>query len=136
MTFLERFSYIIKKLGGNGVAAEICGRSATSLVRYKRGHDIPFEVAYKLSEAAGVGIDWLANGDGEPEPKESEYRITAEIVEECAEAFLLYLKKDGSSLSPKDTAQVIALLCEVYEEQGRINVSFIERLMRLRGKIN
>lgn len=58
--FLQRLNQIIKKIGGNKESAEIIGKSVKSIERYKKGGDISFDDAQKLTKAAGVSLSWLA----------------------------------------------------------------------------
>lgn len=66
--FEKRLDYVIKKLGGIGKSAAICGKSPDQLKRYSRGADVPFSVLKILAEKAEISLDWLATGDDSHAP--------------------------------------------------------------------
>lgn len=67
--FEERLEYVIKKLGGIGKSAAICGKSPDQLKRYTRGAGVPFSVLKDLAVVADVSLDWLATGSESSAPE-------------------------------------------------------------------
>lgn len=63
--FIERFSEIIKDIGGEAVLAEKSSVSRPSIDKYKKGLSDPSRLyLVQLAKAAGVSVEWLATGEG------------------------------------------------------------------------
>lgn len=131
--YLERLSFIIKKVGGNNDSARIMGKSVKSVERYKKGAEMPFEAALQLVRVAGVTVEWLATGEGSPDGGEtieedylsseyvSKYMVNLEDVKDAVEALFDHLKKNKRKLTPEKAAQIIVLMLQMDADEQREN---------------
>lgn len=61
----ERLRIVVDQVGTRKKASEIAGVSHDMIPNYVQGKTkVPFEVVVRLAAAAGVSLDWLANGEG------------------------------------------------------------------------
>ena len=67
-SFGNRINSIIESLGGPGKTAEKIGTNYTTLNRWKSDEAEPsLSTLVKIAEVAGVSLDWLMKGVGEPQ---------------------------------------------------------------------
>jgi len=90
----RRLRAVCERFGSRSEAARASGVSTDQIGRYLRGTNQPsFEIAARLCRAAGVSLEWLADGSGameRPEPGEVEAREQAALrhAVETVEALL------------------------------------------------
>lgn len=82
----SRINAVCRMIGGRADAAAVAGVSDDMLRRYIRGESKPsFDVVVKLARAAGVSVDWVADG-GADSSKAGAQPAQAEVLDTLSNA--------------------------------------------------
>ncbi|WP_421864424.1 helix-turn-helix domain-containing protein [Marinobacter adhaerens] len=125
--FSERVAIAIKKAGGATLMAQKAEVSGSVLRKWRSGQSDPSRTnLVKMARAAGVSLEWLATGEGDPEGKaqahkespEPEFELDLENLEEVAAKVLAMLEKHRPDISARAKARILRLVYEFYLRQG------------------
>lgn len=117
--FGDRVAVAIKRVGGSTKMAEIAGVSTSVLSKWRRNESDPSRTRLvKMARAAGVSLEWLATGEGEPqgatqaprEPAGGPSEEDLELLEEVAAAAFSELKARDIRLVPAAQARLVRVL--------------------------
>lgn len=118
----RRISSVAETIGTRKSAADVARVSVDSLQRYIRDDNMPpFDVAARLCLAAGMRMEWLATGLGEPSEQVAQVAPAqgsqALRREDLMMALQLASEALGNKVLPPDKhAELVTLLYELLEE--------------------
>ena len=127
----DRIGFAVKKIGGQKAASLALGISTRSISSYMTGDAEPkLLISKKLSELAGISLDWLATGEGLPE-KDSldemvkDIKVDADLMAEIVKVVNEYLDSLDRELPPEKLGKIYAYLynyCHKDEPVRRDNI--------------
>lgn len=127
----DRIGFAVKKIGGQKAASLALGISTRSISSYMTGDAEPkLLISKRLSELAGISLDWLATGEGLPE-KDSldeivkDIKVNADLMAEIVKIVNEYLDSLDRELPPEKLGKIYAYLynyCHKDEPVRRDNI--------------
>lgn len=127
----DRIGFAVKKIGGQKAASLALGISTRSISSYMTGDAEPkLLISKRLSELAGISLDWLATGEGLPE-KDSldeivkDIKVDADLMAEIVKVVNEYLDSLDRELPPEKLGKIYAYLynyCHKDEPVRRDNI--------------
>lgn len=117
--FGERVAVAINRVGGSTKMAKIAGVSTSVLSKWRRNESDPSRTRLvKMARAAGVSVEWLATGEGEPqgdeqapgEPAGGPSEEDLDLLEEVAAAAFSELQARDIRLVPAAQARLVRVL--------------------------
>lgn len=125
--FGERMAVAIQRAGGATRMAEKAGVSGSVLRKWRAGHSDPSRThLVNMARAAGVSLEWLATGEGDPDqgagarpqggagPTEEDL----ELLESVARASFDELQRRGLHLEPAAQARLVRVLYRHFASKG------------------
>lgn len=138
-----RIGVVADLIGSRKSAAKAADVSVASLQRYI-GEEVqaPFEAIARLALAAGASLEWLATGEGSMQavPLNTQEVVTQYDAQSSAKVSILqevvtgveeYLEKKKLQLSADKKGELISLLYDYFQAQGRVEKSATERFIKL-----
>ena len=125
--FGERISLAIGRAGGAKKMAEKTGMSTSVLRSWRAEKSDPSRTSLvKVARAAGVSVEWLATGEGDPDqgagahPQQAAgpQEMDLVLLEEVARAAIQELKDRGIVLEPADQARAIRVLYRHFDSRS------------------
>lgn len=117
--FGERISLAIKRAGGAKKLADMTGMSTSVLRSWRAEKSDPSRTSLiKVARAAGVSVEWLATGEGDPDQGAAAPTglgapdISLDALEEVVEKVLALLDQRRPDLSAKARARIVRLVYE------------------------
>ena len=117
--FGERMAVAIQRAGGATRMAEKAGVSGSVLRKWRAGHSDPSRThLINMARAAGVSVEWLATGEGDPDQGAAAPTglgapdISLDALEEVVEKVLALLDQRRPDLSAKARARIVRLVYE------------------------
>lgn len=125
--FAERVAAAIKRAGGATIMAEKAEVSGSVLRKWRSGQSDPSRTnLVKMARAAGVSLEWLATGEGDPDDGVSTTPAEAtqvppdlDSLEEVTTKVLELLEKHRPDVSTRAKARIVRLVYEFYLRQGK-----------------
>lgn len=122
----SRIKFASDRIGARKSAAAAAGVSDDMLYRYIRERGAPsFAAMAGLAAAAGVRLEWLATGEGDPEQDSGAATrlgrpdIDLDALEDVMTQVLALLEKRRPDLSVKARARIVRLVYEFYIKQEK-----------------
>lgn len=124
--FGERMAVAIKRAGGATRMAEKADVSGSVLRKWRAGHSDPSRThLVNMARAAGVSLEWLATGEGDPDQGAGaptglgSADIDLDALEDVAVKVLGLLDQRRPDLSPRARARIVRLVYEFYIKQEK-----------------
>lgn len=124
--FGERISLAIRRTGGAKKMAEKTGMSTSVLRSWRAEKSDPSRTSLvKVARAAGVSLEWLATGEGDPDKGAGEPvglgegDVDLDALEDVAVRVLTLLEQRRPDLSARARARIVRLVYEFYIRQEK-----------------
>lgn len=141
----ERIRYAAQKLGGNDSLSAETGIPLRTIGNYIAGtNEIKALALLNIARAAGLSIDWLLTGTGNPEgfssKSQSSYEgmpkyinslggITPDLIKETVTILYKHLEDNQLKMAPHLFGESVALAVEVYAKAGIKDHDLAKRLL-------
>lgn len=125
--FGERISLAIRRAGGAKKMAEKTGMSTSVLRSWRAEKSDPSRTSLvKVARAAGVSLEWLATGEGDPDqgagaqPQRAAgpQEMDLELLENVARAAFQELERRDINLAPDGLARLVRVLYRHFASKG------------------
>lgn len=136
----ERIKVAVKNVNGASELSRMIDIPRNSLQRYITEETEPsISIMVRISRATDTNLQWLATGEGLQEGhmnanQASVDAVSLDIVENASAALYGYLEKKKRYLKPDEFGEAVVILCGLAPEDGDIDISLVERLMKFKGK--
>lgn len=124
--FGERITLAIQRAGGAKKLADKTGMSTSVLRSWRAEKSDPSRTSLvKVARAAGVSLEWLATGEGDPDQGAiaptglGAADIDLDALEDVAVKVLGLLDQRRPDLSPRARARIVRLVYEFYIKQEK-----------------
>lgn len=132
--FHDRFSKVVKSVGGSAKAAEIVGKSEPTINRYKKkGTEVPYDVVVQLGKASDLSFEWLIMGEGEPVVKKNGDvpEFSRRVIAQSVTAYKMFLDKQGHDISPENMAEAVLSVCDLAVKYGSVDLQVLEDITKI-----